>query len=159
MQLENTQIIEESLEKYGIFASMTRGTSMWPVFRTHRDTVYVVRPQGTLRPLDIALYRSRDGRYIMHRVYRVKEKEYIIRGDNTYIAEHVPHNAVIGILMEFDRKGKHYTVQDKGFRLYSAVWTFFYPVRFVLYHIARFCWHLVKPLVKRSKKSKQHPEK
>ena len=159
MQLENTHIIEESLEKYGIFASRTRGTSMWPVFRTHRDTVYIVKPEGTLRPRDIALYTASDGRYIMHRVYRVKENEYIIRGDNTYVTEHVPHDAVIGVLMEFDRKGKHHTVKDKDFRLYSAVWTFFYPIRFVLYHIARFFWHLIKPLVKRNKQKKPENEK
>ena len=83
MQLENTHIIEDSLEKHGIFASRTRGTSMWPVFRTHRDTVYIVKPEGKLRPRDIALYTSPDGRYIMHRVIRVKKDEYIIRGDNT----------------------------------------------------------------------------
>ena len=152
MQLENTQIIEESLEKYGIFASMTRGTSMWPLFRTHRDTVYVIRPEGKLRRLDIALYRASDGRYIMHRVYRVKANEYIIRGDNTYKTEHIPHEGVIGVLMEFDRKGKHHTVKDLDFRLYSAIWTLLYPLRFVAYHTLRFLWHLIKPIVKRTKK-------
>ena len=153
MQLENTQIIEESLEKYGIFASLTRGTSMWPVFRTHRDTVYVIRPEGKLRRLDIALYRASDGRYIMHRIYRVKENEYIIRGDNTYLTERVPHDRVIGVLMEFDRKGKHHTVKDFSFRFYSAIWTALYPLRFVAYHVLRFLWHLIKPLVKRTKKA------
>lgn len=153
MQLENPHIIEDSLEKHGIFASRTRGTSMWPVFRTHRDTVYIVKPEGKLRPRDIALYTSPDGRYIMHRVIRVKKDEYIIRGDNTYITEHVPHDRVIGILMEFDRKGKHHTTKDFSFRLYSAVWVFLYPLRFLCYHLARFLWHIVKPLFK-GKKSK-----
>ena len=154
VQLENGQIVEESLEKYGIFASMTRGTSMWPVFRTHRDTVYIVKPEGTLRPRDIAVYKTLDGRYIMHRVYRVKENEYIIRGDNTYVTEHVPHASVIGVLMEFDRKGKHHTVKDLSFRIYGAIWTFLYPLRFLAYHTLRFLWHLIKPLVK-GKKTKE----
>ena len=154
MQFENEHIIEESLEKYGIFASMTRGTSMWPVFRTHRDTVYIVKAQGKLRPFDIPVYKTPDGRYIMHRIYRVRKNDYIIRGDNTYITERVPHDRVIGVLMEFDRKGKHHTVKDFSFRLYSVLWTLLYPLRFVLYHTARFLWHLIKPIVKRKKHEK-----
>ena len=99
--------VEQAIREDGICASLTSGGSMRPLFRTHRDTVYIVKPEGTLRPRDIAVYKTLDGRYIMHRVYRVKENEYIIRGDNTYVTEHVPHASVIGVLMEFDRKGKH----------------------------------------------------
>ena len=151
MSIENTHEIEDSLEKYGVFASRTRGFSMWPLFRTHRDTVYIAKADRLLKRGDVALYTAGDGRYILHRVLRVKEKEYLIRGDNTYRIEHVPHDRVIGYLMEFDRKGKHHTTSDLSYRLYTALWMPLYPLRFLLYHLARALWHLYKRIFKKGK--------
>ena len=151
MSIENTHEIEQSLEKYGVFASRTRGLSMWPLFRTHRDTVYIAKVEGRLKRGDVALYTAGEGRYILHRVLRTKENEYLIRGDNTYRIEHVPHDRVIGYLMEFDRKGKHKTTSAFSYRLYSAVWMLLYPLRFLAYHTARALWHLYKRIFKKAK--------
>ena len=123
---------------------------MWPLFRTHRDTVYIAKAHAPLKRGDVALYTAGEGKYILHRVLRVKENEYLIRGDNTYQIEHVPHRFVIGVLMEYDRKGKHHTVKDLSFRLYSAIWMPLYPLRFVAYHTARALWHLYKRLFKKT---------
>ena len=156
MSIENTHEIEDSLEKYGVFASHTRGFSMWPLFRTHRDIVYIAKADKPLKRGDVALYTGGDGKYILHRVLRVKDKEYLIRGDNTYRIEHVPHECVIGVLMEFDRKGKHHTTSDFSYRFYSALWMLLYPFRFVAYHTARALWRLYKRLFK--KQSRSNPE-
>ena len=124
---------EESLDTYGIYSSMTRGVSMWPLFKTHRDRVYIVKPEGDLAAYDVALYPDGYGNYIMHRVVRVCEREYLIRGDNTFRLEHVPKQRVIGVLSEFDRKGTHLTVSHPLYRLYSRVWTWIYPIRSVVH--------------------------
>ena len=124
---------EEALSTFGIYSSFTRGTSMWPLFKTHRDRVYLARVTDTLRPLDVAMYPDAHGNYIMHRVVRVCEDHYLIRGDNTFVLERVPHECVIGVLIEFDRNGKHSTVSSPAYRLYSRVWNLLYPVRY-LFH-------------------------
>ena len=141
---------EQSLDTYGIYASMTRGSSMWPLFRTHRDRVYIVKPEGELRRLDVALYPDGQGSYIMHRVIRVREDEYLIRGDNTFALEHVPKSLVIGVLSEFDRKGRHVSVSSPVYRIYSQLWTLAYPLRFVMRRLYLVARRILRPILKKS---------
>ncbi len=124
--------IEAELEKHGTYASTTSGVSMEPLFRTRRDMVIIEKPKGELKKYDVALYRDRRGKYILHRVIKVKPNEYIIRGDNTYIKEHVPKDRVIGVLTGFNRKGKSHSATDRSYRVYSRVWNFIYPLRYAV---------------------------
>lgn len=124
--------IEAELEKHGTYASTTSGVSMEPLFRTRRDMVIIEKPKGELKKYDVALYRLLSGKYVLHRVIKVKPNEYIIRGDNTYIKEHVSKDRVIGVLTGFNRKGKSHSVNDLSYRVYSRVWNFIYPLRFVI---------------------------
>ena len=123
-------VVENELEQYGTYASITRGCSMWPVFKTHRDVVIIKKPDRPLKKYDIVLYAGRKNRYVMHRIIAVRDDEYIIRGDNTYVKEHVKKECVIGILTDFNRKGKHRSVDAVPFKIYSRVWHYLYPVRF-----------------------------
>ena len=57
--------------------------------------------------------------YVLHRVLQPIEGGYIIRGDNCYSDEKVPESAVIGVLTEFFRKGKHFYCTDKKYIKYA----------------------------------------
>ena len=142
-------IIEEELRKHGSYASTTRGFSMQPLFKTGRDVVIIKKPCGELKKYDVALYHGRNGSYVMHRVIRVLDNEYIIRGDNTFINEHVPKDSIIGVLTEFNRKGKKYTVNDRAYRIYSVIWTFIYPVRLIKYKLRRLAGKIYRKVFKR----------
>lgn len=126
--------VETELREHGVYASVTSGTSMLPLFKTNRDMIIVRTPVAALKKYDVALYRGALGKYILHRVIAVKDDVYLIRGDNTFAIERVAKDRVIAVLTEFNRKGKRHSVTDRGYRLYSRLWTFIYPVRF-LYHI------------------------
>lgn len=144
--------IEESLATHGVYASTTRGISMEPLFRTHRDVVIIERPKGDLKKYDVALYRVKD-RYIMHRVIKVKADEYLIRGDNTFYTEHVPKDKILGVLVEFNRKGKHHSVKERSFVAYSRFWNLIYPIRFLWNLFIRGLKKIYRSLFKRKKKS------
>ena len=105
-----TENIEDCLAVQGFYVSTTVGMSMWPLLKNRRDRI-VIRPVGDreLRRGDVPLYRRPDGKYVLHRILRVKEDHFVIRGDNTYALERVPKEWVIGYLAEFYRKGKHVT--------------------------------------------------
>lgn len=126
--------VETELREHGVYASVTSGTSMRPLFKTNRDMIIVKRPDGPLKKYDVALYRGSLGKYILHRVIAVRDDVYLIRGDNTFVIERVAKERVIAVLTEFNRKGKRHSVDDNGYRLYSRIWTFIYPVRY-LYHL------------------------
>ena len=134
--VRQSHLIERELEEYGVYASITAGVSMRPLFKTGRDMVIIEKPKGELSRFDVALYRSRSGAYTLHRVIRVKDDEYLIRGDNTFRIEHIAKDRVIGVLTAFNRKGKRHSTSELGYRIYSRVWNFIYPVRYLI-HLPR----------------------
>jgi len=65
----------------------------------------------------------------LHRVIEVKGDGYVICGDNCVNFEDVKDEQIIGVLSEFYRKNKHYSVEHRGYKLYSRIWVAIYPVR------------------------------
>lgn len=128
-------IVESELMKHGTYASVTRGPSMKPLFKTSRDMVIISRVERPLKKYDVVIYRGGNSKYTMHRIIRVCENEYLIRGDNTYRIEHIPKENIIGILTEFNRKGKKHSVEERGYKIYSRIWNFIYPVRHVCHAV------------------------
>ena len=110
--------IEEVLLKHGKYIGPTVGISMLPMLKNRRDTIIVLPKTDRLQRLDVALYK-RGNDYVLHRVLTPIEGGYIIRGDNCYSDENIPEDAVIGVLSEFFRKGKHYSVTDEKYLKYA----------------------------------------
>ncbi|MBQ7335211.1 MAG: S24/S26 family peptidase [Clostridia bacterium] len=130
MQYSN---IEERLASDGFFVSTTAGVSMKPMLRDRRDRVVLV-PVGAekLKKWDLPAYRRADGKCVLHRIIAVKEDYYIIRGDNTYAKEYVPHEQIFGYVTEFYRGKKHIRTDSKWYRLYASVWNKLYFLRLPL---------------------------
>lgn len=128
-------LIESELKKHGSYASTTRGVSMRPLFKTGRDMVIIKPVSRPLRKYDVVLYTGARNHYTMHRIIGIKDNYFVIRGDNTYNKEYVPKENVIGILTEFNRKGKRGSVEDTSFKIYSRFWHYLYPVRHICYKI------------------------
>ena len=142
--------VESALDSFGVYSSTTRGPSMRPLFRTHKDIVIITKPNKPIRRYDVVLYRGdRTGKYILHRVIKVKDGHYVIRGDNTFENELVGVNEIIGVLSEFIRGGKHRTVNSVGYRFYSVAWTFIYPLRFVAHKITSFLKAIYRMIFRR----------
>ena len=121
---------QEVLETKGVFVTTTVGVSMLPLFKNRRDRV-VIRPiENRLKKYDVALYRRKD-ELVLHRVIGVNDGHYIIRGDNSFSKEIVYDEQVLGVLSEFYRKDKHFSVDDKAYLAYSRLWNFIYPIRYL----------------------------
>lgn len=123
--------IEEILATDGRLVYKIKGVSMLPMLRQNRDVVVIVRPKERLKKYDVALYK-RDRSIVLHRVIKVKENGYLIRGDNTYALEDIPDESVIGVLTEFKRNGRECTIHDPGYRCYARIWNALYPMRWIL---------------------------
>lgn len=119
---------ETILDRDGTLVYKTRGVSMQPMLHENRDLVIIEKPQGRLKPYDVALYR-RGKDYVLHRVLEVREHDYVIRGDNTYSLEYIPAENVIGVLKAFVRKGRRIEVTDPGYLRYARAWHKLYPLR------------------------------
>ena len=133
--------IENELCQSGVYASVTKGSSMRPLFKTNRDVVILKRCDAEPKKYDVVLYKDGTGKYILHRIVRVSDKCFVIRGDNTFINERVSKNCILAVLTEFNRKGKKHRVTDRGYRLYARIWNLIYPIRYA--------WHLAYRLAHR----------
>ena len=130
-EIYSSGIVESELSRNGSFASVTKGVSMRPLFSTCRDMIVVKPLASPPKKYDVVLYRGAGGEYILHRIIKVRDDLYIIRGDNTYSKEYVPKDAVIGVLTSFNRKGKSGSPASFSFKLYSRLWNFIYPLRYL----------------------------
>ena len=142
--------IEDILERDGVYASVTAGSSMRPLFKTHRDMIVLKKAEQRLSKYDVALYRI-NGKYILHRVIGIDESRevYIIRGDNTYAKEYIPFDKILAVLVSFNRKGKHCDVSSFKYRFYSVLWNAIYPIRHVAYKCYSFLKRTLKKLIKK----------
>lgn len=143
--------LEALLARDGFLIYKTRGVSMRPLLKEGRDLVTIRTFDGRLKKYDVPLYRRRDGGYLLHRIIEVKPDHYVIRGDNTFVKEHVPDKELVGVLVAFKRKGKDFTVDSRGYRLYAKLWNCIYPVRWLAHKCRRFCGRIKRAIQGRSK--------
>ncbi len=127
---------EDILAQRGTLIYRTQGVSMLPMLHQNRDIVIISVPVSRLKKYDVALYK-RGQAYILHRVIEVREKGYLIRGDNTYALEDVPDENVIGVLTGFIRKKKQHDVKDRSYQCYVRFWQAIYPLRALLFRFRR----------------------
>lgn len=145
--------IEDIIEKDGVYPSVTSGKSMRPLFKTHRDMVILEKCVERPSKYDVVLYRIGE-KYILHRIIGIDEEKqlFIIRGDNTFKKEYVPFSKIIARLASFKRKGKSGSVNDKSFKIYSRVWNFIYPIRYVVNFFKRIAAKMYRAVFKGSSK-------
>ncbi|MBQ9923895.1 MAG: S26 family signal peptidase [Clostridia bacterium] len=112
---------EEVLEREGRLVYTNVGISMLPLLRQGKD-LFVVEKRGPerLRAGDVVLYRRPPNQYVLHRIVEVREREYVILGDNCVNREYgITDGDILGILTGVVRDGKLHTVTEKWYRLYS----------------------------------------
>ena len=106
---------ERVLDLEGVVVYRVEGVSMRPMLRMDRDIVVIRKPNGRLQKYDVALYRRQTGNYVLHRVVRVLEDGYIIRGDNCFRDEtDITDAQIVGVLTQFQRRGKQISTDAPG---------------------------------------------
>ena len=119
--------IEEIIEENGRHWQTTVGDSMEPMLRDRKNIVEIVKPTRPLKRYDLPLYRRPNGKYVLHRILRVKKDHYIIYGDNRYYREKVPKEWVIGVMSSYYKNNKFISEKSFKYRLYvHLVCDFFY---------------------------------
>ncbi len=121
--MSNPVSYEEYLARNGSMTYTNSGRSMLPLLRQGRD-LFTLAKKGDARCNvgDVVLYRV-NGKYVLHRVVEVRDKDYVILGDNCVCREFgIGDEDIIGVMTGYVRKGKEHSVSDAGYRLYSAVW-------------------------------------
>lgn len=109
------------------------GTSMYPLFVTDKDMAVVIPADKLGRDIkrfDVCLFRDRSGKLVIHRLFRKKDGGYMFLGDHQKEPDG-PYgkDAVIGVMVEFTRKGKKVDTSNLWYRFVFHVWLWLRPLR------------------------------
>lgn len=111
---------------------------MLPMLKEGRD-LFTVKAKGKERckKYDVVLYRRAD-QYVLHRIIDVREKDYVILGDNCVAKEYgITDKQILGVLTSFVHKGKSYSVKDIRYCAYVRIWYYSYGIRMLIKKIKR----------------------
>ena len=114
------------------------GGSMLPFIVGGRDEVFLVLPDRLKRG-DVVLYRRNTGKYVLHRIHHIHKKEreqfYLIGDSQVEIEGPLEREQMIGVAESFIRKGKHFSKNHIGYRIWYKMWLFMRPLRPQLIHL------------------------
>ena len=123
---------EEELDRSGRLIYRNAGVSMRPLIKQDRDILIITKPEGRLKKYDIPLYKRGGNQYVLHRIVKVRENDYVILGDNCLKKEYgITDDQIIGVLTSLVRKGKEVDFNGFGYRFYCRFWYAVYPVRVI----------------------------
>ena len=69
--------IEGELERSGKILQTTIGDSMEPMLQNRQNIVVIEKADGLLKKYDLPLYRRPNGKYVLHRILKVRKNDYI----------------------------------------------------------------------------------
>ena len=121
--MSNPVSFEEYLAQNGSMTYTNVGISMLPLLRQEKDLFIVKKKDNArCRVSDVVLYRRND-QYVLHRIVEVRERDYVILGDNCIGREAgITDDDILGVMTGFVRDGKEHSVSETGYRLYTAFW-------------------------------------
>ena len=127
----NKSTFEQVLQEHGQLVYTNVGDSMWPLLHEGRDLMVIdKKPEGRMKKYDAILYKRPCGKYIMHRILKVRQDDYVLCGDNRWLREFgVKDEWILGVLTAVVRKGKRVSVTSWKYRLYVHIWCDFYWIR------------------------------
>ena len=143
----NDRNIEAVLEQNGEVISSTSGVSMYPMLRHRKDMVVIKKAEHPLKKHDVAVYRMPSGKLLLHRVIKVRDDCYVIRGDNRLNKEYIKPEWIFGVLKEFYRKGKKCDCEtSRSYKAYIVFMRLTFPFR-VVWHIGKRAFFKIKRIV------------
>ena len=125
---------EEELERHGSFTFMNVGISMMPLLRQHKDLFVIAKKNGMrCNKYDAVLFKRANGQYVLHRILKVREKDYILCGDHQFHREYgVTEEQILGVMTKVIRDGKSIAVTDPLYQWYVHLWCDFFYIRAVI---------------------------
>ena len=135
----NKSSFEEEIKKSGRIIYTNVGDSMMPYIKQGRDVLVISEVNGRLNKYDVPLYKRDSGQYVLHRILKVRENDYVICGDNRWNKEYgVTDRHIIGILTGVIRDGQEIPVKSRKYRIYVHLWCDLFPVRAFILRVCQF---------------------
>ena len=102
---------EEIIAEQGRLVYTSVGDSMSPLIREN-DLLVIEPVKEPLEVGNIPLYKRDSGQYVLHRIVKIKNGKYTMKGDNRdFIEKGITDRHIIGVLTQIVRSGKTFPVE------------------------------------------------
>lgn len=116
-------VLRELTEQGQEVCLLISGNSMRPFLIHERDSIRFKKPDRPLRRGDMVFYQRSGGTFVMHRIYKVVEKGYIIVGDAQAALEGpVAREQIFGLITQVQRKGKWIGPGNFWWEFFEHIW-------------------------------------
>ena len=113
-------LIKEKLASGGSVTLSPRGTSMLPLLRPGVDSVVIKKAPDKLKKHDLPLYRRQNGDFVLHRVVKAIEGEYVMRGDNQNWCEYgIKHEQILALAVGMYKNGEYISFNSVKYWIYT----------------------------------------
>lgn len=124
--------VKQIIDSKGYYIATPVGNSMYPLLRSRIDCAYLVKIDRPLKRNDVILYQRKTGKYVLHRIIKVRKNDYVICGDNqTNFEKGITNNEIIAVMKGYYKKEKFYTCDTFKYKLYCLFVKISYPFRLI----------------------------
>ena len=111
-------IMREVIESGGEFTFFPHGTSMMPLIREGVDKVVLVKPKD-VKLGDAVFYLRDNGQFVLHRIVKIKNGEYVMCGDNQFVLEYgITDKHILAKMKAIIRDGEIIDETNEKYRKY-----------------------------------------
>lgn len=130
---EYVSMLKELTEQGKEVSLLIAGNSMSPFLIHERDLIYFKKPDRELKKGDMVFFQRATGRFVMHRICKVRAEGFYIVGDaQTDIEGPVKREQIFGLITKVNRKGKWIGSGDFWWEFFEHVWINIIPFRLVV---------------------------
>ena len=130
---EYVSMLRELVREGKEVSMIITGSSMTPFLFHQKDTICFREPDRPLRKGDMVFYERKDGRFVMHRIYKVKTEGLYIVGDaQKEIEGPVDRDQIFAIVTKAQRRGKWTGPGDFWWEFFEHIWIRLVPFRRII---------------------------
>ncbi len=106
------------------------GDSMSPFLKSKRDKAILSPVCEKPQKNDVVLYLRDNGTYVLHRIFKIKNNEYVMLGDaQVYCEKGITDRHIKAVATAFVRNGKQFDRHSFLYLCYVKFWKAVYPLR------------------------------
>ena len=130
---EYLSVIRELVQQQKEVSLVVTGNSMAPFLIHKRDTICFKKPENPFKVGDMVFYQRTNGKFVMHRVYKVKLDELYTIGDAQRMVEGpIKKSQVFAVVTKVKRNGKWLTPGSFWWEFFACFWIRIVPLRHII---------------------------
>ena len=145
MKLVNTQeyvsMLRELTEQGREVNMLISGNSMSPFLMHGRDSIRLKKPDCKLRKGDMVFFQRKSGKFVMHRIIRVRKEGFYLLGDSQQSSEiegPIEESQIFALITSVCRKGRWIGPGNFWWEFFEHYWIRMIPFRRFFINTYRF---------------------